>query len=309
MRARTPLLVVGLALVASVPPSAWALATAPDSDPAPGLPELPTVADQVDGLYDDEGCLVTGAHETDCTVRADEVDDALSHGPATETRHLEGFVGSRWLGRISGDGPTVVASSVRIRPTGAFTATGLARNEGDTPVDTIQVTARLLDADGVELARETVTSPVHAVRPGEPVPFVLRSTVPAATVVDVEWAAAGIGEADESTRAFAWTPYWERPAGGEPVDLYLHRDGDGPRPYLLFGSAASVGTEAIHQPEVVVAWLSAAGRLLAVTATPLRSPDGSALPALDPGAAADALVVAAAGPPARAEALVWVQGS
>jgi hypothetical protein len=309
MRARTPLLVTGLALAAVAAPGAWALATASSPDPAPALPELPSVAEQVAGLYDADGCLVTGPGQADCTVRADDVDEALSHGPATETRHLEGFVGSRWLGQVSGRGPVVVAPSVTLGTTGSFTASGLARNEGSTLVDTLEVTAQLLDDSGAVLATETVAGAVHDVRPGEPVPFTLQSDVPASAVARVEWSATATGEGDAAARAFAWTPYWERPVGGPAVDLYLHRDSRGPRPYLLFGAAASVGSTSVDQPEVVVAWLTADGHLASIATAPLSAPDGSALSALDAGASADALVTAAANPPAGGEAIVWVQGS
>jgi hypothetical protein len=245
-------------------------------------------------------------------VRADEVDEALSHGPATETRHLEGFVGSRWLGRVSGSGPAVVAPSIRLGDGPAFTATGLARNEGTSAVDTIEVTGVLLDAAGAELGTVTATSPVHDVRPGEPVPFAAEADVPAASVAEVHWSATAEGSGDDSSRAFAWTPYWERPAGGEPVDLYLHTDGAGPRPHLLFGAVTSVApddADPVMEPEVVVAWLDAEGQVAAVHSTPLRAPDGAALGELGAGAAADALLVTEVDPPAGGEVLVWVQGS
>ncbi len=302
------MLVTGLAVAALLPPGAWALATAAPSDPARTLPELPSVAEQVDGQYDEAGCLVTGDGEADCSVRAEEVDRALSHGPATETRHLEGFVGSRWLGQVTGAGPTVVAPSVQASTTGSYRASGLARNEGTGVVDTIEVTARLRDAAGSELATVTTTSPVHDVRPGEPVPFTVTADVPAAAVAAVEWSATAVGTGDEAVRALAWTPYWERPVGGPPVDLYLHRDGAGRRPYLLFGSATAVGGD-VAEPEVVVAWLTAGGRVAVIASTPLRAPDGVALTALPAGGAADALVVADRNPPAGGEVLVWVQGS
>jgi hypothetical protein len=141
------------------------------------------------------------------------------------------------------------------------------------------------------------------------VPFELRTTVAADLVADVEWTAAGSGAAVESARALAWTSYWERPAGGERVDTYLHHDGAGARPHLLFGSAASVGDDPVDQPEVVVAWLSPDGVVTTLAVNPLRAPDGSALGTLEAGAAADALVVAPSAPPAGGEALVWVQGS
>jgi hypothetical protein len=272
------------------------------------LPELPSVAEQVDGLYDADGCLITGPDETDCTVRADEVDEALSHGPATEPRQLQGFVGSHWLGQVTGTGPEVVTSTVSTATSGAFRADGLVRNHGEVIVESVEVTARLVGADGAELAVVSATSPVHDVRPGEPVPFTVTADVDAAAVDHVEWSAAGGAEGDEATRALAWTPYWERPVGGEPVDLYLDHD-DADRPYLLFGSVASVGDAAVGRPEVLVAWLDADGRLVRTLSAPVVGPDGAPLTALAAGGAADALLGADVDPPVGGEALVWAQGS
>ena len=307
MRARS-LLLAG-ALAATIPVGAWSLADADQPTSAPGLPELPSVAEQVDGLYDADGCLTTGTDEVDCSVRADEVDEALSHGPATEARLLQGFVGTHWLGQVTGTGPEVVTSTVATSSSGTFRADGLVRNHGTFVLGTVEGTARLIGADGAELAVAATTSPVHDVRPGEPVPFTVTADVDAAAVDHVEWSAAGGAEGDESARALAWTPYWERPVGGEPVDIYLHTDGPGARPYLLFGSVTVVGDTAVTSPEVLVGWLDAGGRLVRVLSAPVAGPDGEALAALPAGGAGDVLLDAEVDPPAGGEALVWVQGS
>lgn len=309
MRLRAPWILAAALAAGLALPGVALVAGADDPEPAPALPELPSVADQVDGLYDDDGCLQTGPDEVDCSVRAAEVDAALSEGGPAETRHLEGFVGSRWLGRVDGGGPTVVPASVERSGTGAFVATGLARNESSVVLATIEVTARLLDAAGEELAVVTAPSPVHDVRPGEPAPFRVHADVDAATVARIEWTAAGGVSGDPAHRALSWTSYWERPEGGDPVDLYLYRDGRGPRPHLVFGSVASVGADPVGHPEVVVGWLSPDGRLIGLVTAPVRGPDGGPLAVLAAGGAADAMVVAEVTPPAGAEVLVWAQGS
>jgi hypothetical protein len=309
MRPRPALLAAAGVLAAAVPVGAWSLATADTPPPDPGLPELPSVADQVEGLYDDDGCLVLGRGEVDCSVRADQVDEALSHGPATESRQLQGFVGSHWLGQVTGTGPAVLSDTVDLATAGPFRAQGLARNQGAVLLDTIDVTASLVAADGTELDRVTVTSPVHDVRPGEPVPFTVTADVAATDVDHVEWSAAGGAEGDEAPRALAWTPYWERPAGGDPIDLYLYRDPAGERPYALFGSVAVVGDQTVSDPEVIIAWLDGAGRLVRTLSGPVVGPDGEALDALAGGDIGDVLLTADADPPVDGEALVWVQGS
>ena len=76
MRSRAPW-ILALAVVAGLAvPGAGRSRAREDPGPAPALPELPSVADGVDGLYDDEGCLHTGPTEVDCSVRAAEVDAA-----------------------------------------------------------------------------------------------------------------------------------------------------------------------------------------------------------------------------------------
>jgi hypothetical protein len=243
-------------------------------------------------------------------VRADALDEALADGGGREARHLEGFVGSHWLGAVRGTGPVVLEPTVSAAPVqGAYGAVGLARNEGDHELPAIEVTARLFDDAGVELATATATSPIRGVRPGEPVPFTLVTSVPNDTVASVEWSAAPVATAAATSRRLAWTSWWERPAGGEPVELYLYRDPAGPTPYLLFGSVENVGDASVRSPEVVVAWLDAAGRVVTTTGAPVRDPDGRPEAALDAGGAGDALVAVTGGVPAGAEVLVWMQGS
>jgi hypothetical protein len=300
-------LVVALA-AAVVLPVAWARATA-GQPPPPGLPTLPPVEDQVEGLYDADGCLRTGLDEVDCSVRADELDAALARGPATETRHLEGFVGSRWLGHPQGDGPEVLDQTVTLVPAdGGWGAVGLARNEGTTELAGIDVTARLLDSSGEELSVATATSPVAPVRPGEPVPFTLASDVPADAVASVEWSAEASTTAVASRRDLGWTAWWERPAGGERVELYFYADPPGTTPHLLFGTVENLGSEPVASPQVVVAWLDPDGRVVATTGAPVLAPDGSPADALDAGASGDALLQPAGPVPSGAEALVWVVG-
>ena len=309
MRSRAPWILIAVVATGLACPGVTLVAGADDPAPTPTLPELPSIAEQVDGLYDGDGCLQTGQDEADCSVRAAEVDAALSEGAAGETRHLEGFVGSRWLGVVDGGGPTVLPATVDQRPSGAFTATGLARNEGTEVLADLAVTARLLDTAGQELAVVTAVSPVHDARPGEPVPFTVRAEVDAASVARVEWSVAGGATGDGGHRAMAWTSYWERPVGGDPVDLYLYRDGTGPRPHLVFGSVASVGAQPVEHPEVVVGWLSPEGRLVGLVTTRVRGADGTPLGRLAAGGAADALVVSPTAPPAGSEMLVWAQGT
>jgi len=273
---RTLFALAGVTFSAIAVPAGFALAG--ESGPAePSLPTLPGVAEQVDGLYDDQGCLRTGEATVDCSVRAEQVDRALADGGPGDVRHLEGFTGSQYLAHPTGTGPVVLEDSVA---SGDGAITGLVRNEGPTTVAEIEVTARV---GGRELV---AISPVHDVRPGEPVPFTIETGAPAA---QVEWSAAAIGTGDEAHRALAWTPYWEQPGGRRaPIATYLYRErGPGPHPHVLFGSVGSAPAE------VVVAW-TAAGRVVA-----------TAMATTEPGG--DVLVATDAAIPPTAETMVWAQ--
>ena len=293
-------------------PAAWAVATTGRQASAP-LPTLPPVAEEIPGLYDEQGCLRTGLREgdVDCSVRAEELDAALIDGGPSQERHLAGFVGPQYLAESRGTGPVVLDETVRQRRSGgAWTAQGLARNEGDGVVASIEVTARLLDRSGAVLAEVQTTSPVRDVRPGEPVPFQLVADLPASAVGAVEWSAAGAVGGDDRRRDLAWTVWWERPAGRRaPVDLYLHHErGPGPQPRAVFGSVEHVGEEAVAAPEVVMAWLDARGRVAALATAPVSDPDGRPLATLAPGEAADVLVSLDRPVPSASSPLVWVQG-
>ena len=309
-RRATTVLSAGVLLALALPLS-WALADGGGATRRPTLPTLPPVAEQVEGLYDEQGCLRTALDEVDCSVRADEVDEALIDGGPAEERHLAGFVGPQYLAHPRGAGPVVLEDTVRVRRTGGtWAARGLARNEGELTLARVEVAARLLDRSGALLAEVDGTSPVTDVRPGEPVPFDLVVDLPADAVADVEWSARAVGGGDGIHRTLGWTVWWEEPAGDRPaIDLYLYREtGPGPHPHVVFGSVENVGDEPVAAPEVVMAWLDGRGRVALVATAPVRDAAGRPATALAPGTAADALVRRDRPVPAGAAAMVWVQG-
>lgn len=294
----------GLAVLAA--PLAWRGA---DAAPTVVDPALPSVAETVEGAYDEDGCLRTGPAEVDCSVRAEDLDASLADGDGGAPRHLQGFVGPRWLEPTPGTGPRVLETTVERQGGEAapLVLSGLVRNEGAAVLAEVRVTATLLAVDGRVLGTATATSPVTAVRPGEPVPFTVVTDQPAAAVARVRWSAGGaratVGA--ETTRALAWTTWFTRPAGGEPVSLYLRQEGTGPRPELVFGGVENVGGAPLGSPRVVAGWLAPDGRLVAWAEAPVVGPAGGPTARLAPGASADALVVTDAVPPSGSELLVW----
>ncbi|MCU0269450.1 MAG: hypothetical protein MUF83_12505 [Acidimicrobiales bacterium] len=278
-------------------------APAPSVVEDPTLPTLPPVEERADDLFDEQGCTQTGPDAAACGNTGAEIDAAAAGDSTEDWRTLAGFVGPHWNEQPAAGAPVVLEQTVAISATGAWTARGLVRNETSGQLDGIEVTAQLLAADGSVLASPRATSPVVAVRSGEPVPFELTAEVPAEQVTTVQWSAAvpvpGVGDGSESVASTApsrdaeLTTFWSRDhSGADRIELYLYRDpDDGSRPYLLFGSVLNRGA-ATASPTVVVAWLDGDGRVVAVHEAPVADPR-TGLPAevLDSGAGSDFLVV------------------
>ena len=188
---------------------------------------------------------------------------ALSHGPATETRHLAGL---RRL-PLAGAGhrrpvPTVLADPSRWLDHGAFEAQrpGPQRGHGRSSTRSRSPPA-CSTADGAELAGSP--SPARSTTCGRASPC--RSPSPP-TCRPPRWPRRVVGRrrcraGDETARALAWTPYWERPAGrrARSTSTSTATRWASARTPSSARSPPSV-TEPASAPEVVVAWLDAAGR-------------------------------------------------
>ena len=273
------------------------------------VPELPSIEERADGLYDDDGCLRSAAGDQDCSITADEIDQALAGDSEDDTRHLSGFTGSLWTEDVAAGEPVVLAETVTMATGDEIQITGLVRNESESKLDSIAVTATLHDADGNVLGELTGPAAVGSVRSGEPVPFILSGPEPAAEVATVGWVAVA-ADTDEVSRDFEWQTYWEQPAGGrEPLDIDFYREeGPGPHPHVVFGSVRNIGPGAASNVEVVTAWIDADGRVAAISRSAALDPAGAATPVLESDAAADALLVDD-NVPVEAEALTWVSST
>lgn len=194
------------------------------------------------------------------------------------------------------DGASVVTAAQ-----GSWWAQGLVVNGsavlGGAPV----VRATLRDAAGSGLGAVEAPVLVTPLRPGEPSPFRVEAPgVDAAAVADVSWEVVGgvVGADATVGRTLELSVAWNRPAGGEPVDLPGYADGGGPgTPLVTYVSVRSTGVTPLSAPRVVAAWTDGRGRVLGLAAADVLAP-GTANPldALAPGAGADAVVVLA--PPA-----------
>jgi hypothetical protein len=226
------------------------------------LPTLPPLEEREPGVFDGDGCLVV---DGECTLQADELDAVAAGVPGDEFRSLEGFTGPRYTTDLHRAAVLVLEGTVTPAesPGGTWTALGLARNETDSAVGRVEVSARLLDTSGAELGVATGTTAVAPLRPGEPVPFTVTSSVPAAQVASVEWsAAAAPAEADAPARAAEITTYWTEVAGErEAVSVDGYTDPAGTKPHVVFGSITGLDGADIADPTVVAAWFDADGRV------------------------------------------------
>lgn len=237
-------------------------------------------------------------------------------GVAPDSTALPGVGGVDVETPVPAGGVVVVENSVALDPRAAtWTARGLVRNDTADVLDEVSVEATLVGADG-SLTTARADSPVRAVRPGEPVPFVIEADLPRADVASVRWTATGVAGGDASSRELTLATYWTRPYGDpRPVRIPARDESTtSARPFLLFGSVtATTAGAGVDRPVVTAAWRDADGRITDVRTVPAVAPDGAAVAALAPGAAADFLVVvddAVLGPAAdAAPPMLWGGGS
>lgn len=271
-------------------------AAAPGAPPLRALPTLPPVESREPDRFDPQGCIRTSPTAADCGQRAAQLDAAAAGSRPEDWRTLAGFVGRDYTEDLSRDAVVVLEETVTTSATveSRWRAMGLVRNEHRGGIGGIAVEATLLDGTGTPIETVRGEALVGDIRPGEPAPFELAAaTTPAPAVASVTWRAVATGTAfgiHAPSRQLQLNTYWTRPQGDErAIDMYLHHDRDGDRPYVLFGSALAVGTD-VARPHVVLAWRDAAGRVVAVGEADVADPSGAAAPAMRAGQALDFLV-------------------
>ena len=275
----------------AVPTTAPAAPAGGPASAAGPLPTLPPAQRRDADRYDAQGCTRAGPDRSLCSSTAAQADATAAGDSPDDWRTLAGFVGPQYTTDLRRGSLTLLEPTVTVTTAGPWRATGLARSERADTVAGVRVTATLLGPDGAVLERVSADSPVAPVRPGEPVPFTLTATTPAASVARVQWGIEAVAGAPTGTRELQLATYWTRPtSAGDRVDMYLHRDpASGPLPHLVFGSVSGVGSTPAARPTVVLAWLDGAGRVVAVATSPVSGPDGAPIATVGPGEAADFL--------------------
>lgn len=106
--------------------------------------------------------------------------------PRLPSKNLAGFRGPYYTTDLEAGEVVVLKETLTTAREGTWQAWGLVRNETSTPVGEVNVTASLIGAGGAVLDRPSAEVPVDPLRPGEPGPFVITSTVDAARVTSLE---------------------------------------------------------------------------------------------------------------------------
>lgn len=287
------------------PPTATA---APTESPVPlaSLETLPPPQVLEPDLYDENGCLIVDPDRSpDCPGPSPSGEE-----PGEPVPPIYGFRGPLYTVELAHNAVVVIPEAVKTASSGTWEAFGILRNETLEIVGDVQVTATLTGADGAPLGTVIGFPAVSPIRPGEPAPFQLTSTVDAADVVQVEWSVSS-APTTSVPRQFLIEEYWSQPYGDRaPLVSLGEVDGHEPYPFLHFGSVKSRTEASVNDPILVSAWLDEDGRVIWIAVTPVTRGDGAA--ELLPGEFGDFLIMVddpVAGPLLPgADHILWVIG-
>ncbi len=241
-------------------------ATTPSSAPATvTLPTLPDDRERFPDMYDERGCIRLGP-EPDALVDCGAPPSPGEPQPPEDPdawKGLMGFIGPYYNLELRAQAVVVLEQSVTTTTQGSWGAWGLVRNETPHPVGKVHVTASLLRADGTLLGEATGQVPVDPLRPGEPGPFSLTSTVAAAEVAGVEWSVGAGTPSSLAPRDLEILLFWDLPYGDRERDPLLDPETP-PYPYVQFGRMHNLGTVPLPDPGVVGAWVNGEDRIVMV---------------------------------------------
>lgn len=204
----------------------------------PALPRPDIEHPPISGVSD-------SAPPSNLTTNPDEFKALLGYyGTFYNTERLDGRV-------------IVLANTVSVGSHEFWRSTGMIRNQSCQTVRIGAVTARLLGARGDLLDVVTATIPVDELRPGEPAPFAIETSVPRADVNAVDW-------------HVDYEPSANTPSRSLKLEIYEANPVLGGTRYSLFGSIRNEGTSTALSAHVVAAWLDDQGRVLYLASPKIR---------------------------------------
>lgn len=208
-----------------------------------------------------------------------EILEALNDPKSTKA--LRGFVGQNYVTEVDGQSVIVLENSINAAKTGNWQAKGLVRNETTDNVGNVTIEAQLFSKDGKLLDTARTDSLVQNIRPGEPAPFIIKSSKNTDEVSEVKWAVQAKAISENVSREANIMVNYEVPFG-KPEYKGILRD-DAPYPYVM-GTSFDNLSGPVKQADIIVAWLDETGKVVWVENSPLDPAfrngvgvDGSAL--------------------------------
>lgn len=241
------------------------------------LPDPPSFEELAAHLFGPNGCYldpdVPYDPMMDCKGDVDSLEIPISELPETVSVKVLGYTGPLYSTTVSSDPdavPVVLTETVTVRDGEVWGAIGLVRNDRGSVVDAIRVTATLFDGNGNVLGSVEREAAVPGVRPGEPVPFELRSDVTKSKVGNVGWKAEAVttnADVERSITAGVFATY--NPDRTERINLGSSYEDSGEPPYPYIVDMTLTGyNERTIKPTLIVAWINRRTGALVAGPTP-----------------------------------------
>lgn len=258
---------MGVLLSASLVLIAFASAVRASQPAGVDLPKLPARWELLPHLYDKDDCL-TLPEGRKCGPPPEVRRFIEANQPEPKIRQLLGFSGPNYVGEVGNTGVLILDRTVSTTTSGSWQAMGLVRNDLTRAVERVVVEVVLYGSDKTVLAKVSSPALVSHLRPGEPGPFRVTSSVPAGQVARAEWRVLVQEGQRPAYRDFLLLPHWESPRGATPPSLEA--------PYRFFAGFQNWGRRTVNNPQLIVAWLNDRGQVVYLTtaqADPLTRSD------------------------------------
>lgn len=220
--------------------------------------------------------------------------------------NLKGFVGKYYSMKIN-NVIKVLDNTVTIHnKNGNWSSLGLIRNETNETLNSTSIIAVLLDRDGNLLDEIENTILIEGIRPGEPAPFSITSSIPLENVFKVEWKVKEI-QSSTKIRDFIIYVNWQLSFGSD-MHGWIKRE-DAPYPYVISTSAENLGKDA-DTVKIVIAWINNEGKVVWIEESNLSADYGNGIPQNGIGNFEDITVTDSTVGPLLSELqyLIWVVG-
>ncbi|CAM2946382.1 FxLYD domain-containing protein [Paenibacillus sediminis] len=199
------------------------------------------------------------------TSPSGKMDDS---GQDTAVRTLKGFVGPNYATQVNGKSVIVLSNSLNVSKSGNWAVKGLVRNETTSNIGAVTIEAKLISSKGTLLGTVSTKSIVTKIRPGEPAPFEMTSSIPVSKVASVQWITKPTAAQDNISREANIMVDYELAYGQQ--DYRGFKRNDPPYPYVLATSFDNLSGP-IKTAQLVAAWLDETGKVVWIGTASLDS--------------------------------------